>query len=59
MSMLLPARLKYGIIIAFDVTRLRISQVHLFDSSLQSRFLAILQLGFASVSLEFMGWFRF
>jgi hypothetical protein len=59
MSMLLPAHLKYGIIVAFDVTRLGISQVHSFDSSLQSRFLAILQLGFASVSLEFMGWFKF
>ena len=41
MSMLLPARLKYGIIIASDVTRLGISQVHSFDSSLQLRFLAI------------------
>lgn len=58
MSMLLPARLKYSII-ASDVTRLGISKVHSFDSSLQSRFLAILQLGFASVSLEFMGWFGF
>jgi hypothetical protein len=41
MSMLLSARLKYGIIIASDVTRLGISQVHSFDSSLQLRFLAI------------------
>lgn len=41
MSMLLPARLKHSIIIVSDVTRPGISQVHSFDSSLQSRSSAI------------------